>query len=137
MRVASLGVARPVYYDRNPVRTTGGYYAAVAPHSVTTRWTITATAAQKIFIDSISISMMRATAATTSAMAFTTVDQPLNTSVSLAFFNNATVGATVEKSPGGSILVLPGDAIAAQTTDTSTGGTIHYAVYCHGVVFDA
>ena len=137
MRVASLGVARPAYYDRNSTTTNGGYYNTVGPHAQTTRWTITNTAAQKMYVDAGAVSMHRETAPTSSASGFVALQSPVNSSVIFGFFNNATAGATLNVTMGGSILVLQGGSIVGVTQDGSTGGTITYAVFCHAVQFDA
>ena len=137
MRISSYAVARPAYYDRNSTTTTGGYYNTVGPHAQTTRWTITNTAAQKMYVDAGAVSLHRETAPATSASAFIALQSPVNSSVIFGFFNNATAGATLNVTMGGSILVLPGGSVVAVSQDGSTGGTITYALFCHAVQFDA
>ena len=137
MRVSSLGVARPMYYDRNSTATTGGYYNTVGPHAQTTRWTITNTSSQKMYVDAGAISLHRETAPSTSASVFIALQQPINSSVIFGFFNSATVGATLNVTMGGSILVLPGGSVVGVSSDSCTGGTITYALFCHAIQFDA
>lgn len=137
MRLSSLASARPVYYDRNPVTTYGTYYATVAPHGSTTRWTITNSASKKIYIDAGAISIERESAATTSGLIQIVIQSPPGLSIVSMFFNNGTYGASNNLSMGGSIYVAPGDTISANTQDNSTGGTVLYSVAAHGVQFDA
>ena len=135
MRLSSLASARPVYYDRNPTITLGSYYASVAPHVTTTRWTITNTAAQKAYCDAASIAMVRDSAAATAGISFAQVSQV--SPVTLVFMYSAVLGTTAQQSMGGSIFIPQGGSLFGQTVDNSTGGTITYSLMAHVVQFDA
>ena len=65
MRVASLGVARPAYYDRNATSTTGSYAATVTQHTLTTRYTVTVAAGTKLLIEAAETVILTVTAAVT------------------------------------------------------------------------
>lgn len=137
MRVASLGVARPVYYDRNPSITTAGYYDTVGPHAATTRFTVTAAAGTKIFFDAGSAVVMRATAAAPVDYARASLQQPAGQIICPSFLYNNTVGATNTAILAGSILVTAGNSLVGETYDQGTGGTILYSMFIHGITFDA
>lgn len=137
MRISSYAVARPAYYDRNTTTVSGTYFAVVGPHAQTTRWTITNPAGKKLYIDAGALSMHRETAPAVSTTAFGALQAPAGNSVINLFFDNAAVGATSNIAMGGSIYVGPGESIIGATYDGSTGGTILYAVFAHGVQFDA
>ena len=137
MRLSSLASARPTYYDRNAIAVSGGYYGSVGPHGPTTRWTITNTASQKMYVDAGALAIIRDTAPTVSGMAFSALQSPLNTSVLLQFFQSVTVGATANMAMGGSILIVQGGSLVGVTNDGSTGGTILYGLFAHAIQFDA
>lgn len=63
MRVASLGNARPAYYDRNATSTSGLYQAVVTQHAVTTRYTVTVASGTKLLIEAAETVILTVTAA--------------------------------------------------------------------------
>jgi len=63
MRVASLGVARPAYYDRNATPTVGSYSAVVTQHVVTNRYTVTVASGTKLLIEAAETLILTTTAA--------------------------------------------------------------------------
>jgi hypothetical protein len=142
MRVFNLGVSRPAWYDRGPLEK-GQYYqgVAVAPHGGTTRWTYTVPAARKAYIEACFADIMRITAAGVVSLATATFVCTLNgaqTSVlgSALLFNN-TLGTFDKVIVNGTITLLAGSVIAAQTSDASTGGTNNYDVSYKATEFDA
>jgi hypothetical protein len=48
-----------------------------------------------------------------------------------------TLGTQTQTSLAGSLLVLPSTSVYGMSFDNSTGGTIYYYNYVHGIVFDA
>jgi len=136
MKITSYALGRPSYWDRNPVTAMGGYYNAVAPHGSTTRWTITNTASQKMFVDSGSIAMMRYTVATVLQEAAAAIQSPVNESVLLALLHSNVVGVSQQVAMGGSILLTPSQSLVGITFDNATGGTVLFALFAHVVQFD-
>jgi hypothetical protein len=136
MKVSSYALGRPSYWDRNPVTANGGYYNTVGPHVTTTRWTVTNTASQKMFVDSGSMIIMRMTAATTAYEAAAVIQSPSGNSVLHGMLQSNTIGASTQLVMGGSILITPSNALLGVTYDNSTGGTILYALFAHVVQFD-
>ena len=137
MRVSSFAVARPVYYDRNATTTTSGYFNNPGPHGSTTRFTITNTASQKMFVDSGVVTVYRDTVATIAGSAAGALQSPGGSSVLLTFQYSNTVGNIAQQVLAGSIYIKPGDSLIGITFDNSTGGTIQYALFAHAVQFDA
>ena len=136
MKVTSYALGRPMYYDRNATTTNGGYFDLVGPHLGTTRWTITNTASQKMFVDSGSIAMARVTAATTVGTAFAAIQSPSGQPIILIFLQSATAGTTHNVAMGGSVYVAPGGQLLGVTQDLSVGGTIQYSLFAHVVQYD-
>lgn len=138
MKVASLGLARPVYYDRNATTVNGAYYASSAPSGASAiRWTITNTSTQKLFIDSASLSCIRDGAATVTGKGWIALMSPSGNAVTMKFVYLASVNTHDTVTLPGSVYVSPGSTITAETYDSSTGGTILYGLFAHGVQYDA
>lgn len=137
MKLGSLASARPIYYDRNASITTAGYYNTVGPHLATTRFTVTAASGKNIFVDAGSAVVMRATAAAPVDYVRASLQQPAGQIICPSFLYNNTVGATNTTILAGSILVTAGSSLIGDTYDQSTGGTILYSMFIHGVIFDA
>lgn len=137
MRVGSFAVARPMYWDRNPVTTSNGYYNTVGPHSNTTRFTYTVPSGRKAFIDSGSVNVNRITAATVAGQVRVALATPTLSNVLTLFTYSNTVGFADKSVVGGSLLILAGAVLEGTTEDTSTGGTILFTIYAHGTEFDA
>lgn len=137
MRISSYAVARPMYWDRAPSQVSIGYYNTIAPAAYTTRWTYTVPAGRKAFIDSGSINVNRVTVAAPVGVARATIETPAS-SIILAVFATSNIAGDIQRaSVGGSLLILAGTAIVGTTEDTSTGGTMLFAMFAHGVEFDA
>ena len=137
MKVSSYALGRPAYYDRNPTAVAGSFSNILGPHALTVRWTITASATQKIFFDSGITVVTRYTAATVLGNVGTSIDTPFGNTITIAFVFSNTLGTQTQSSLAGSLLVLPGASVYGMSFDTSTGGTIYYFNYVHGIAFDA
>lgn len=142
MRVASLGVARPTYYDRNSIEGSLNYQAyAVAPHADTTRWTYTVPAGKKAYVDSANAIVYRFTAATgVSLVNSRLVITPSGGSATLIVFAHIetnVVGDNARQNLAGSLLLLSGSTFRGITVDSSTGGTVDYVAAAHYIEFDA
>lgn len=142
MRVSSLGVARPTYWDRNAVPTVAdGNSGAVGPHGDTTRWSVTVAAGKKVFIDAAICETLRYTVAAPigvyyCVLRYTPSGGSASSILSMNSLNN-TVGGVERIALGGSIFCIAGDQFFALDADTSTGGTVNFAVKAHYVTFDA
>ena len=137
MKVSSYALGRPAYYDRNPSSANPAYYGQATPHATTTRWTATNTAAQKMYIDAASITVIRATAPTVSGLYYAAIFGPTGQPLLMVHQSVATVGNPQNIPSGGSILVLQSQSITGVTYDDSTGGVVTYGVFAHGIQFDA
>jgi hypothetical protein len=142
MRNGLILPARPAPYDRAPLAFGGDYSISnVAPHGSTTRWQVTVPAARKYLLDHAYAIIIRETVAAPVGR----VDlQIQHTDIALATYklpklmlNNNTVGASAQLQTGYRYVVLPGENVAGQTADPSTGGTMSYSMNIHGVTFDA
>lgn len=63
MRVASLGVARPAYYDRNATSVVNQYSGTLTQHTNTTRWTYTVASGKKLLVETLEVFDLTVTAA--------------------------------------------------------------------------
>lgn len=141
MRVASLGVARPAYYDRNATNTWNAYAASgVAPHAGTTRWTLTIASGKKCILEVGNITIWRETVAAPVGQVLgllrlvsgaTTGDVGI-----VAVSSNTLQTQTAIIVPYGTTL-YSGDVFSAVTADASTGGTNYYNLIAKGTIFDA
>ncbi len=136
MKVTSYALGRPMYYDRNSTVVGGAYYAEVTAHALTTRWTITNTSSQKMFVDSGSISLTRTGVPAGAAISFGTLQSPSGTSIIMCPMFTATLGQSTVVAMGGSVYVPPGGVLEGRTADLSTGGFIQFGVFAHGVQYD-
>jgi hypothetical protein len=142
MKLGSLSSARPVYYDRNPTTTSISYVAgSVAPHAETQRAVTTIASGKKAFVDSVSLSSVRTTAATVVSIQYTFAAYGAGGGAGTPFlirpmFNN-TVGAEGIITLGGSVAAFASDTLSLYTQDASTGGTYNYYMYVRILLFDA
>lgn len=140
MRVASLGVARPAYYDRNATVINANLAIDVAPHADTTRITITVAAGKKALIENVFGLARRTTAATVAGNV-----NPysfISSSGGAPFledmvFNSATVGTQVRSSNIQPVTLYASDVLYCQTGDASTGGTVLYRWGVKATSYDA
>jgi hypothetical protein len=140
MRVSSLGVARPAYYDRNGQSIVNLYYAGAAPHAITTRWTYTVGAGKKLLVESQSTRLVRYVAATAAGQYHAEIGVSSGVSGTLtcqahsidnAITNQYFVAATTQ------VTIFAGESVSGSTYDTSTGGNVEYYVSFKGTLFDA
>lgn len=142
MRLSNTqAVSRPTYYDRNPVKRQALYAAdSVAPHALTVRFTYTAPAGKKAFVEVAKVLIIRETAATTAAP---TTGQILLTPSGLSggiavttYMQNNVVGTIDRDALATQVELLPGDAISGQTADQSTAGGMGYNLHVAMDEFD-
>lgn len=132
---------RAAYYDRNPLDVVNQYIAAIAPASLTVRWTYTVPAARKAYVESAFNLCIRETVATTAGDAWSEVtvtpNGGANTFLGAAVFNGNVVGNQGQSSLGSVGLLQAGDALIGKTLDNSSGGTVQFAVASKATEFDA
>lgn len=135
-------VARPDWYDRNPVTRFRAWNAVnLAPHTSTQRWTYTVPAGKKAQLELVQVKVMRATAPTTPGYAYANIRfTPSGGSVDTliqATIRTGTVGDTDQTVLGVCGVLQAGDTIEANSADGSTGGTIDYFATLKITEFDA
>lgn len=138
----STAVARPAYYDRNPITTMVSInLAVVAPHVLTLRASYTVPANKKAWLDSVWLHIVRSNAAAPAGPAeircnetTTVVGAQLATYV---YHNNNTVGFDVTQNLANGGFLGTGDNIQVFTIDTSTGGSCDYDMAVKATQFDA
>lgn len=136
MRVASLGVARPAYYDRNAASINGNYGATVGPHTGTTRFTYTVPASKKCLVEATFGVITRATAATTAGLVAVYAGTSTVRSINIVTTNNTVPVALQDKSYT-QLTVYSGASFTAVSQDGSTGGTNEIIIQFSGTEFDA
>ena len=141
MRVASLGVARPAFYDRNATSLLLSYSSTEGPHSQITRWTTTVATGNKLLVELANARLLTVTAATSKgiydygsiyitsgATTISYVDVSLDTNTVGAYrYVLSTQGPTI----------YAGETIFAATAGNSTGGTIQYVMQIKGTTYSA
>jgi len=132
MKVTSYAVARPNYYDRNAAGTSVRYLASgVAPHSQTTRWTVTIASGQKAFAEMAGVRIAPQTVATAFASAAAGVDTYSGGVYSTLIYIQTTMSAALAVAYAAypvSVSLYAGDQLLGFTADYSTGGTALYIV---------
>ena len=139
MRVGSLAAARPAFYDRNAAGNVASYGATVAPHGVTTRWTITIAAGKKAFSELLVIYMERNTAATTPGTLLGIWQCNSGTFVNQYSTSN-TVGYVSSQTYTPTTTLYAGETSSALTADGSSGatpGTVTFVINFKYTTFDA
>lgn len=141
MRVSSLGVARPAYYDRNATSTLQNYNAVVAPHGTTTRWTTTIAAGKKMNVELVQIYQERRSVATVALQSTIQVNITSGATTALSVFTNDlgtnTVGARDYRLVTNVCTLYPAETIEVVTLDVSTGGTVLFLAVMKGTTYDA
>jgi len=143
-RIRSPGkyIARPAWYDRNPVQRADSYLASdLAPHTETTRLTYTVPSGKKAMIEEISGRVLRTAAATTlgrarAKIALTPSGGSMKVLVEAKILKN-TVGDTDVQGFPASMTLLAGDRLDLITDDMSTGGTCDFHLSYKITEFDA
>jgi len=135
-------VARPDWYDRNPITHVGGWTGLdVAPHSQTPRFTYTVPAGKKAMVEILHGLIMRKTAATTldNAEVWWQIYPGGGGGVTVItqILHSNTVGNKDTQALGPSLTLLPADQLRCYTIDVSTGGTHDWSVGYKITEFDA
>jgi len=134
-------VARPEWYDRNPIHRLYGYSGNLAPHSVTTRWTYTVPAGKKAFLELAAVHHIKTAAATTvvnsySSILITPSGGSLTELIAAQIYTNA-VGDKDRAETGHAAVLLAGDIIQFNTYNGDTGGTVWHRGVAKITEFDA
>ena len=141
MRVASLGVARPAYYDRNASGTRQRYNAAIAPATFTTRWTATIASGKKAFVEAVFVRCFQATLPPAIGFMETYVETSDGVTNTLLASARAATSLTVKQQAqdrvAGTITLYAGNSIYCTTVDDSTGGTVQFTGDALYTIFDA
>jgi len=135
-------IARPEWFDRNPVHRFQYYFNnIVAPHADTDRWTYSVPAGKKAFMELLTCALIRDAAATTAGWARATIYiQPSGGTMQRALWASLysiTQGDKDHAEIGSGPLLYAGDAVKGQTGDGSTGGSVTYLVTAKITEFDA
>jgi len=143
-RIRSPGkyVARPAWYDRNPIQRIQNWdEGAVAPHANTQRWTYTVPPGKKAFVEYAELWAKRLTAAGTVGIVEANVRvTPSGGSASAimrVYVITNNVGDVDKAVVGQALTLLAGDMIECRSADSSTGGTATYHSAVKIVEFDA
>jgi hypothetical protein len=140
MRVSSLGVARPAYYDRNAVSTIAYYANTVGPHAQTTRSTTTVAAGKKLSIEVATGFVYRSTAWTSAGNTLSIVRITSGSDICdpIAIYkqDNTLNVQTAEKAVG-NMTVYAGETVQLITIDNATGGTVFHYLAFKGTTYDA
>ena len=141
MKIGSLAAARSAFYDRNATSGLADYAgSSIAPHALTTRWTITCAASKKINLEFMRASVKRDTAATTLATVYVvgrvTSGASTGDIVYIMVQDNTLTFRTDQIVPSG-VTLYAGESVAAQTLDNCTGGTMSYSISSKYTIFDA
>ena len=142
MRVSSLGVARPVYYDRNAT-TIGKVYEAstVAPHNTTIRWTYTVASGKAAYVEAANGIMWRDGAATAASLTQIIFNVQTSDAATVSVLQNRTYSNTTNSpvtfAASQLAYLKAGDIFFAATYDGSTGGTWTLGAYTKFTQFDA
>jgi len=135
-------VARPAWYDRNPIsRVDSASADGVTPHGATDRLTYTVPAGKKALIEQADAKIWRQTAATTAGevfVAFTVTPGGGSQQFVMrdAFFTNA-VNDSAKLSMSPNMTLKAGDVFTIATFDGSTGGTTRYRLGYKLTEYDA
>jgi len=142
-RIKSPGkyVARPAWYDRNPVSRNGYFAGASGPHAITTRLTYTCPAGKKAILEVMQARVDREIVATTPnyAQAIFEFEPAGGTAYYLLAARILTnnVGDKERAELGGNLTMYPGDVLRGRTVDVSTGGQCAYQLSYKLTEFDA
>jgi len=130
-------VARPEWYDRNPVKIRrNSVGAGISPHSDTERWTYTVPAGKKAIVESLQTTMIRKTAATTAGRPYAHIIVAGIAFLKAVIIGNA-IGDRSDPTVGPAMVLVAGETITANTADDSTGGTVDFFVAMTATEFDA
>jgi len=136
-------VARPDWYDRNPIPTNLYWDAETGPHAATERWTYTVPSGKKALVEVLQCVVKRTVAATTPLTPYTRIsytpsggtERSLLTAILLSAEN--AVKDKMESGIGATLTMFVGDRIRAMSADAGTGGTCFYLAAGKVTEFDA
>jgi len=142
VRASATFLARPGWYDRNPINRHQRYLGTgITPHTATERWTYTVGANKKAWLELLIAQVQRATAATTAGIPqvsiFFTPSGGSETSLVWSWERGNAVGNKCTMVASGVGILGSGDIIRSTTFDDSTGGTMDYAAIAKITEFDA
>ena len=141
MRVASLGVSRPAYYDRNAVSTIATYSGTLAQHATTTRWTVTVAAGTKLLVELGETLIGTVTAAVTPLRVRADVRITSGASVISCCVTDVVQPATVTQffgqNPSLSVTIYAGETVTGTTQNDSATGTVFMATSAKGTTYSA
>ena len=141
MRVSSLGVARPSYYDRNASPVASQYVAQVAPHASTVRITRTIASGRKDLQELVNLTVIRsgvATATDRQIIDYSVTPSGGSSTVMVRVVLWATTAQLKEQYviPAG-VTFYSGDIMTISTQDTSVGGDGLYYLSYRATSFDS
>jgi len=135
-------VARPAWYDRNPVQKVYRLQElAQSPHTLTKKKEYVCPSGKKAMVEFLSLHICRVTAASSAGIvqAYWAL-QPSGESSTLFMacrMRKNNVGDSETVNAGTSLMLLAGDKLQLYTEDTSTGGTCDYVAGYKITEFDA
>lgn len=128
MRVASLGVARPLYYDRAATTASAQYSNTLAPHAFTTRFTYTVPAGYKAYVENSYCLVVVKTAGSAVGDVYSGVgaitDDATSSYVANAQIYTLTQGVSQESLAASVALLNAGNQLLGYTINLCTGGTV-------------
>jgi len=142
VRVSATFLARPEWYDRNPITKIFNYNGAnVAPHAITQRFTYTVPAGKKAIIEAALVYFYKRTVQTTLGLVGAYIDVNLGGAgaqvlLSQEMYTN-NVGDKDHTELGTTMLLSAGDIIRGFTFDLGTGGGVTYILAVMVTEYDA
>jgi len=135
-------IARPAWYDRNPIQIVADFESwSAGPHTVTDRLTYTVPAGKRALLELAQVKLYRVTAATTAGIAriilALTPSGGSTEYILEAHIRGNTVGDKDSAEIASALILMAGDALVLKTVDPSTGGTIDYVGSYKITEFDA
>lgn len=140
MKLGSLAAARPALYDRNATGIVATYENDLAPHALTTRWTVTVAAGKKAIVESAYLSSWRITVATAVGPVFNAINYTSGGSTGRALvaqYVNNTLYYREVYTLGQGITLYAAETLVYSTEDTSTGGQLRVSGTAKLTTFDA
>jgi len=132
-------IARPAYYDRQPISQIPNYNGIVGPHGTTVRVSYSPAFRLAYFIESSLAQVQRITAASAMDVAQTAVIynpfQGGSIQISAAILYNNAVRALIQQQLTQFGYMAYGDTISITTFDLSTGGTCQFLGFIKGTEF--
>jgi len=135
-------MARPTWYDRNPISRAYAYTATnVSPHAEAQRITYTCPSGKKAVAELLQASVFRRTAATTPVYGSAYIElQPSGGTLVVILLARVVTNDVKDKDDAflsGSIVLASGDSLQGFTADASTGGACDYKLCMKITEFDA